>query len=286
MTNDSFQDALAGSTIHLRRGVNLQVCHNSGRTPAIVFLHGGTGNRFNFRSQYEFAQSQGWEVLVYDLAGHGQSSPYPRYSIGRHCRDLRRLLYKLGISSPVLCCHSYGVPIGLEFAQHNCVSGFIAIAGGTHNLAPWWEIPLMKFMAWGGRYLYSLPGVQAISNFFSTSYRHSVIERFFAECPTPTDFQSYKALEIFWGYNFFTRHLLPQNLHIPALIITAGLDPMFTHQMGNDLARHFVNGTHLHVTNAGHLVMAECPELINSAILKYLIGINTQTPLSSQISSL
>ncbi|KAB8331605.1 alpha/beta hydrolase [Scytonema tolypothrichoides VB-61278] len=284
MTNDSFQDALVGSTIHLRRGVNLQVCHSSGRTPAIVFLHGGTGNRFNFRSQYEFAQSQGWEVLVYDLGGHGQSSPYPCYSIGRHRRDLERLLYQFGISSPVLCCHSYGVPIGLEFAQYNCVSGFVAIAGGTHNLAPWWEIPLMKFMAWGGRYLYFLPGVQAISNFFSTSYRHSVIERFFAECPTPTDFQSYKALEIFWGYDFFARHPLPKNLHIPALIISAGFDPMFTHEMGNDLARHFINGTHLHVANAGHLVMAESPELINSAILKYLIGINTQIYSSSETS--
>jgi pimeloyl-ACP methyl ester carboxylesterase len=286
MTHDSFQDALAGSTIHLRRGVNLQVCHSSGKTPAIVFLHGGTGNRFNFRSQYEFVQSQGWQVLVYDLAGHGQSSPYPRYSLGRHRRDLQRLLYQFGIESPVLCCHSYGVPLGLEFSQYNCVSGLILIAGGTHDLAPWWEIPLMKFMAWGGRYLYSLPGTQAISNFFSTSYRHSVIKRFFAENPTPTDFHSYKALEIFWDYDFFARHPAPKNLHIPALVITAGLDPMYTRQMGDELVRHFVNGTHLHFANAGHLVMAECADLVNDAIFQYLIGINTQTPSSSQTKTL
>ena len=163
------------------------------------------------------------------------------------------------------------------------MSGLILIAGGTHDLAPWWEIPLMKFMAWGGRYLYYVPGIQSISNFLSTSYRHSVIKQFFAENPTPRDFQSYKALEIFWNYNF-ARHPAPKNLHVPALVMTAELDSMYTQQMGNELVRHFVNGTHLHFANAGHLVIAECAELVNNAIFQYLIGINT--PSSSQAKSL
>jgi pimeloyl-ACP methyl ester carboxylesterase len=270
MTNNSFEDALVGSTIHLRRGVDLQVCHSPGVTPSVVFIHGGTGNRFNFRVQYEFAQSQGWEVLAYDWAGHGQSSPYSSYSIGRYYRDLQRLLQHFNINSPVLCCHSYGVPIGLEFAQHHPVSGIIAIAGGTHDLAPWWEIPLMKFMAWGGRYLYYLPGMQPLTNFISTSYRHNVMEKFFAENPAPTDFHAYKALEIFWEYNFFVRHPLVKNLHIPILVISAGKDPMFTAKMGDELASHFVNSTHLHFANAGHLVMAECGELVNEAIADWL----------------
>ncbi|MBH8565668.1 alpha/beta hydrolase [Nostoc sp. CENA67] len=270
MPHNTFEDALAGSKIHLRRGVDLQVCHSPGVTPGIVFVHGGMGNRFNFRVQYEFAQNQGWQVLAYDLGGHGESSRYSRYSIGRHCRDLARLLHRFGIEWPVLCCHSYGVPIALEFTQCHPVSAMIAIAGGTHNLAPWWEIPLMKFMAVGGRYLYHLPGVQALNNFFSTSYRHSVIERFFAENPVPTDFDAYKGLEIFWNYNFFASHPLQKKLHIPALVITAGKDPMFTAKMGNDLASCFVNGTHLHFANAGHLVMAECAELVNQAIANWL----------------
>lgn len=264
------EDTLIGSTVHLRRGVNLQVSHSPGVTPAVVFIHGGMGNRFNFRAQYEFAQSQGWQVLAYDLAGHGQSSPYSRYSVGRHCRDLKRLLHKFSIKSPILCCHSYGVPIGLEFAQRNAVSGIIAIAGGTHNLAPWWEIPLMKFMAWGGRYLYYLPGVQGITNLLSTSYRHSIIQGFFAENPVPTNFQAYKAMKIFWDYNFFAHHPLPKNLHVPTLVITAVQDPMFTGKMGQELASHFVNSTHLHFANAGHLVMAECATDVNSAIANWL----------------
>lgn len=266
----SHHDALIGEKFHLRRGVNLQVSHSPGAYPPMVFIHGGTGNRFNFRMQYEFALAEGWEVLAYDLGGNGQSSRYSRYSIGRHCRDLHRLLHRFGIQSPVLCCHSYGVPIGLEFVQHYPVKAIIAIAGGTHDLAPWWEIPLMKFMAWGGRYLLHLPGVQTINKFLSTSYRHSVMERFFAENPAPTDFDAYKGLEIFWDYNFFIRHPLPKNLHIPALIMTAGKDPMFTAKMGDELASHFKDGTHLHFADGGHLVMAECAELVNGAIANWL----------------
>lgn len=43
-------DALTGERIYLRRGIDLQVCYSQGKSPAIVFLHGGLGNRFNWRS--------------------------------------------------------------------------------------------------------------------------------------------------------------------------------------------------------------------------------------------
>jgi pimeloyl-ACP methyl ester carboxylesterase len=176
------KDTLAGQVINLRRGVDLPVCHSRGRNPAVVFLHGGMGNRFNLRSQYDFFHAQGREVLAYDLAGHGQSTPYKRYSLGRHRRDLTRLLAHFHISNPVLCCHSYGVPIGLEWIRRNPASALIAIAGGTHDLAPWWEVPLMKFFAWGGRHFYRLPCVQQLTNNLSSEHRNEVMERFFAEC--------------------------------------------------------------------------------------------------------
>ena len=270
------EDALVGEALQLRLGVSLQVCYSPGKSPALVFLHGGLGNRFNLRSQYEFAISQGWEALIYDLAGHGQSSPYPRYSIGRHCRDLARLLHRFEIVSPIVCCHSYGVPIGLEFAQHYPVSGIVAISGGTHELDPWWEIPLMKFMTWCGRHIYRLPGAQKLTNLASSSYKNSVMERFFQENPTPTDFHSYAALEIFWDYNFFSRHPLPRT-DMPILAITGGKDPMFTASMGDELVSHFTHGTHVHVPQAGHLVMAECPEVVNEAIANFIYALKTQS---------
>lgn len=268
LSRNASNDALAGQVVSLRQGVDLRVCYSPGQAPALVFLHGGLGNRFNWRSQYQFAQAQGWEVLAYDLAGHGQSEPYRRYSLGRHRRDLTRLLQHFNIPSPILCCHSYGVPLGLEWARRHRVSALVAIGGGTHNLAPWWEVPSMKFLAWGGRHLYRLPSVQQLTNAVSSSHRHSVISQFFAESPFPTAPHPYKALEIFWGYNFFTRHPTHWQPNIPVLVVSGGQDPMFTAQMGAELTAHFPKGKHLHLTDAGHLVMAEYPQVINQAIAR------------------
>lgn len=262
-------DTLAGEVIHLRRGVDLQVSHNPGKSPALVFLHGGLGNRFNLRSQYEFFATQGREVLAYDLAGHGQSSPYPRYSLGRHRRDLKRLLHRFPINSPVLCCHSYGVPLGLEWARRHQVSALVLIAGGTHNLAPWWEVPLIKFLTWGGRHLYRLPGIQQLIHSLSTPHHNEVMEQFFAECPVPSELHPYQALEIFWGYNFFRRQS-QINSSVPVLVISGGKDPTFTYKMGEELAACFPKGEHLHLPNAGHLVMAEYRDVVNCAIAKFI----------------
>ncbi|MGC1244698.1 MAG: alpha/beta hydrolase [Spirulinaceae cyanobacterium] len=264
------EDQLAGEKLHLRRGVDLQVCHFPGVTPGIVFLHGGLGNRYNWRSQYEFFAQQGREVLAYDLAGHGQSTPYQRYSLGRHRRDLNRLLKRLHIHSPILCCHSYGVPIGLEWARKHPVRGLVLIAGGTHDLDPWWEIPLMKFLAWGGRYLYHLPGVQSLTNRLSSDGTGRKIERFFAESPVPTEPHPYEALEIFWGYNFFGRDRPSIKFQFPVLVISGGKDPMFTETMGEQLAAIFPLGQHLHLPEAGHLLIGEYPDQVNDAIADLL----------------
>ena len=263
---EASKDTLMGELVHLRRGVDLQVSHSPGKSPAVVFLHGGMGNRFNLRSQYDFFQARGREVLAYDLAGHGQSSPYKRYSLGRHRRDLTRLLERFQISAPVLCCHSYGVPIGLEWIRRHPVSGLIAIAGGTHDLAPWWEVPSMKFLAWGGRHLYRLPCLQKLTHRLTTVHRNEVIERFFTECPVPTEPDPYQALEIFWSYNFFRRQSPLRDASLPVLAISGGQDPTFTYKMGEDLTACFPFGKHLHIAEAGHLVMAEYPERVNHAI--------------------
>ncbi len=263
-------DPLAGELIRLRRRVKLQVSYHTGNNPSLVFLHGGLGNRFNWRSQYEFFLAQGQAVLAYDLAGHGQSTPYSRYSLGRHQRDLTRLLKRYHIQAPILCCHSYGVPLGLEWARKHQVSGLVLVAGGTHNLDPWWEIPLIKFLAWGGRYLYHLPGIQYLTNRLSSNHQKEALEQFFTESPVPIEPEPYEALEIFWGYDFWQRDRSYRKLKVPVLVISGGNDSMFTEEMGAELAAKFDYGQHLHLPEAGHLLIAEYPEIVNRAIADLL----------------
>ncbi|MDV2998762.1 MAG: 2-succinyl-6-hydroxy-2,4-cyclohexadiene-1-carboxylate synthase [Chroococcopsis gigantea SAG 12.99] len=264
------EDLLQGKPVNLRGDVHLQVCHQEGDKPALVFLHGGLGNRFNWRYQYEFFAQEGREVLVYDLAGHGDSTPYSRYSLGRHRRDLNRLLSALKIENPILCCHSYGVPLGLEWAQKHAVKGMIFVAGGTHDLDPWWEIPSMKLLKWVGRHLLHLPSLQNVANSLTSNHTSATMERFFAESPTPTDIHAYHALEIFWGYNFFKRYQNKKAFEVPVLVFTGGQDSTFTKEMGDELASHFHHSKHLHFPAAGHVLMVEYEQEFNRAIQKWI----------------
>lgn len=258
-----------GKAVPIRQGIDLQVSHTAGDQPAVVFLHGGLGNRFNWRSQFEFAQIQGWQALAYDLAGHGSSSPYRRYSIGRHCRDLSRLLQQLAIEAPILCCHSYGVPIGLEWATRHPVTGLILIAGGSHGLAPWWEPPVMTLMAIGLRHLFTWPILQQGAQSIISAHRSARIDRYFADNPIPTDRQAYEALQIFWTYDLFARKGTENLWNTPILTITGGCDPTFSQVMGAALCSHFAHSRHLHFPKAGHIVMAEYPEEVNAAIKQW-----------------
>lgn len=69
--------------VPIRQGIDLKVSHTAGDQPAVMFLHGGLGNRFNWRSQFEFAQIQGWQALAYDLARRTR----PAQRTGRALRE-------------------------------------------------------------------------------------------------------------------------------------------------------------------------------------------------------
>ncbi len=257
-------DRLTGFPLKLGK-ITLQVAHAPGKSPAIVFIHGGLGSRFNWCLQWDEFQTQGREILTYDLAGHGQSGRYRRYSVGRHCRDLTRLLRHFHIDRPILCCHSYGVPIGLEWVRRNPATALIAIGGGTHNLTPWWEIPLIKFFAIGGHHLYRWQLVQELLRSQGVSEANEPLTRFHTQNAVPTDAHPYKAIEAFWGYN-----AQYHPLQCPFTVITGGDDPMFPPTMGHEWLSHLLHDQpqshHITVPNVGHLVMAEAPEVVSQAI--------------------
>ena len=61
-----------------------------------------------------------------------------------------------------------------------------------------------------------------------------------------------------------------RKVKIPALVISGGVDPAFTEEMGAELAAKFTLGQHLHLAEAGHLLIAEYPDLVNKAIAEFI----------------
>ena len=86
----------------------------------------------------------------------------------------------------------------------------------------------------------------------------------------PTESEPYEALGFFGITNFFTRRRKRQQLDMPVLVISGGQDSMFSKEMGEGLAAVFPNAQHLHLPEAGHLVIAEYPDEVNGAIAQFI----------------
>jgi pimeloyl-ACP methyl ester carboxylesterase len=87
--------------------------------PTLVFVHGVSGSSSAWRP-YEARFSSDFNVLTFDIRGHGRSVKYRRsadYAISHFVDDLRVLLDHLGVARCVLVAHSFATLIALEFLR-------------------------------------------------------------------------------------------------------------------------------------------------------------------------
>lgn len=87
----------------------------------LVFIH-GLGPSCSIWEAFEIALENDFNVLTYDLRGHGWSKKYVDYAdydLVSLADDLRALLDKLGIPSCTLVSHSLGTLVALLFIRGN-----------------------------------------------------------------------------------------------------------------------------------------------------------------------
>jgi 3-oxoadipate enol-lactonase len=135
----------------------------------LVFVHGVSGSSSAWRP-YEARFEPYYNLLTYDLRGHGKSKKYPRcrdYAITHFVEDLKGLLEHLAINTCVLISHSFAVLIALEFLrQHQeCVEGVVLLSAdfdvGRHvhakilkaALAPVALLEVLPFHPRAGRHI-------------------------------------------------------------------------------------------------------------------------------------
>jgi 3-oxoadipate enol-lactonase len=99
----------------------------------VVFVHGVSGSSSAWKP-YEARFQHHYNVLTYDIRGHGCSVKFPRcadYAIGRFVDDLYELLDHLGIRTCVLVSHSFATLVALEFLRtgQSRLDGVVLISG-------------------------------------------------------------------------------------------------------------------------------------------------------------
>jgi pimeloyl-ACP methyl ester carboxylesterase len=100
-----------------RDGVTLRYSDTGAGEPPLLFIHGWTCNRTNWRDQVpHFAKKH--RVVAVDLRGHGESDkPDQDYTIEGFVDDVAWLIRKLGLEQPVVIGHSMGGTIALNLAR-------------------------------------------------------------------------------------------------------------------------------------------------------------------------
>ena len=87
-----------------------------GHGQPIIFIHGWAASQRFWKHQVDYF-SQRYQVITYDLRGHGDSDkPKQGYYVEDHVFDLAQIIQGLKLQVPILVGHSLGGLIALQFA--------------------------------------------------------------------------------------------------------------------------------------------------------------------------
>ena len=106
--------------------------------PAIIFIHGGFGNKSGFGFQEEYF-SPNHRCVAADMRGRGDSDkPDELYTMEQHGDDVAELIRHLGLVKPVLVGQSMGGQVVISTAaRHPELVGAIVSLDSPSNIPGW-----------------------------------------------------------------------------------------------------------------------------------------------------
>lgn len=292
------------TTVRTEDGVTLHVeidepANPREGAPTVVLLHGFTVCLKSWVFQRRGLTEAGYRVVSYDHRGHGSSgSGSPDHTtIAQLGRDLRRVMDQvIPDEKVVLVGHSMGGITIMAFGETSAdqigdrVVGAVFVAtsaGGQGGLIT------LGYGAFAGRMierygpgaltrlgrqevaLRKLRGMgRSLEEYFTHYYSFSsnvskTLIRFTADLAFETSFQTIS--QFIATFNDHDRRgVLGVWGAVPTLVITADNDRLTPLEHGRTIAEGIPGSDHVIVSNAGHVVMLEYPDLVNAELLKLL----------------
>ena len=242
---------------------------NAGKV--VVLLHGSGQSHLSWVLQSRYLAYDGYNVIAPDLPGHGLSGGEPLTSIEEMADWVIRLLDALGVKTATFVGHSQGVLVCLSAAARYAERvEKMALIAGAH------AIPVNAQLVQDSETALKT----AIENM--TSWGHGQIA------------QMHDHSQPGHSFLFYGRQLMAANnrqaLHAdftacnayqsgsddaakvvaPTLVILAGKDKMTPRKNGKQMAMSISGSSVIEVPNAGHMLPAEAPDEINSAVTSFL----------------
>lgn len=199
--------------------------------PTLVFVHGLSGSSSAW-IPYEQEFAERYNLLTYDLCGHGKSTKYRGYSeyvIEKFSDDLHALLQHLHIGKYILVSHSFGTLVVMEyFRKYGQTAEASIFFSPNYKVKKRIFSSVLEPLTWLSPLWDWLPVMRTRGQHLNYDhYRHTGdwnIRRMFADIRN-TSLRVYLDC-IGQSYGFMCEDLLP-NIHIPTLIVHGKLDSIF-----------------------------------------------------------
>ena len=242
--------------------------------PLLVFIHGLTGSSSAWK-KYEERFENNYNLLTYDLRGHGRTAKpknYGDYEIKNFVQDLSELLKHMNITTFNIVSHSFGTLIALGFLaeQQDMVRSVIFLspvfALKKRRLARIIE-PLVGITKIFDRLPFSGKAGQDVDYSRYENTGDWNLRRMLADIPN-TSLRVYFYC-IRQSYNFKYDYFLSL-IKIPVLIIHGKKDTIYPFKNSEEIAKKINNSQIILLDDANHIVVLNNFFTIAEAIEKFI----------------
>lgn len=247
---------------------------------ALVFLHGFPGQISNWKYQIRYLEEK-YRVIAYDQRGFGSSDKPRKVSFEDYLSDLDKVLSALKVKpeNAIVIGHSFGGMVAQTYAWKSPVKGLVLI-GSLTKIKPdiidkiVWYLPSIF---WKKLFYSDNPLTRRVYRemFFSPTTPQKVFEDFLND---NREYIESLSSHVFRYLKFFKDYDASKWLHeirTPTLIIV-GRDDKVTPPAESEKIKELIQDSELVVVeDAGHLILYEKPEYLNSLIEGFIRSLSS-----------
>ncbi len=265
------------------RGVRIRVYDSADHfsyadRTTLVMLHGMPGQLTNWRYQIEGLQGR-WRVIAYDMRGYGKSDKPETVSLQDYLMDLGEIMGMLSVDErdAVLLGHSFGGMVAQAYARGRDLRGLVLVGSALRHRqgVTDWIVEHLPPALWRPALFRPNPLTVRFYRrlFFSPSGPPGAFEEFMrdnAEYISGLPAHVHRYSRMLRGYD--ASPWLGE-IGCPALVVVGRDDGVTPVEQSREIARLIPRAKLAVIEGAGHLVLYERPDLLNSLIEKFVAGL-------------
>ena len=233
------------------------------RHPPLVLVHGAGGTRLYWQPQLRHLE--GFDTIVFDLPGHGRSEGDGCSRIEAYREAVYEATKTLGLRPFVLCGHSMGGAIALDFALSHPerLDGLVLINTGARLQV---AEEILNGISHDFTGTLRLIADRAYGSAPSEKMRHLYVERMREVHPRII-------LDDFHACNNFNVVDKIGTIQHPTLLLCGRNDHLTHPRFSHYLHEHLPRATLVEYELGGHMLMLEYPESVAGAVIDFVIGV-------------